>query len=286
MGERAVKAPIDDAFRPGFEVSITDEGDFDDLKIDIEERLKELDVIRNLKKAFYQKRALGGSAIMLGVKDYKTLARPLDRKTAKGIEFIKVLEPQMLTPNTTYSNPLDPKFGEPETWLVTPIATTAGTPTPPKSGDAPYRSSYVVHESRLLILNQDKLSVYSNQNLDSSYWGQSILIKLYEVLRDFNISWAAAGIIVTDFSQGVFGIKDLMQLVANNKEALLDRLRAMDYGRSMARSILIDEGNESFERKSTNVSGLPDLLMQISRRLATAIDIPLTVLMRRWREDR
>src|SRR5688572_31733766 len=49
------------------------------------------------------------------------------------------------------------------------------------------------------------------------------LIKLYDILRDFNISWAAAGLIVTDFSQGVFKIQNLMQLVMRNKERSEER---------------------------------------------------------------
>lgn len=281
LGERAVKAPINDAFRPGFEISITDEGEYDDLKADIEVRLRELDVVAVVKKALYQKRALGGSAILLGCKDYKSLATPLDRKAARGIDFLSVLEPLQLQPHTFYIDPTKPKYGQPMLWQInSTLASAAGSPTAVKTGNTEKQTrEYLIHESRLIILNADKISGYTtNYNEAGQFWGLSVLVKLYEILRDFNISWHSAGLIVSDFAQGVFAIDNLMGLVARDKEGLFARLTALDMGRSVSRSILIDKEHETFERKSTNVSGLPDMLAQISWRCATAIGIPLSVL--------
>jgi len=55
-------------------------------------------------------------------------------------------------------------------------------------------------------------------------------------------------------------------------------MMAMDMGRSVARAVLIDS-EEEFERKSTNVAGLPDLLNWLASRVASALDMPLTRLM-------
>lgn len=286
LGERAVKAPIDDAFRPGFEISIEDEGEFNDLKNDILKRMRELGVVKVVKKALYQKRALGGSAILLGTNDYKTLSTPLDRKNAKGIEYLTVLEPMMLQPYLMYENPAEPKYGEVKVWQLMP-QTTYGSGMVSAPGQAPkvgatekQAQSQYIHESRLIILNAERLSAYSvNHSPAGQYWGLSILVKLYDVLRDFNISWAAAGLLVTDFSQGVFSMQNLMQLIMRDENKLIARMRALDLGRSVAKAIVIDKEGEAFQRQTTNVAGLPDLLVQLSRRLAAAIDIPLSVLM-------
>lgn len=280
LGERAVKAPIDDSFRQGFEISIADEGEYEELKTDIEKRLRDLKAVQIIRQALYQKRALGGSAIMLGVKDYRPLDQPINPRTLRGIEFLTVLEPMMLTPYKWYDDPTAARYGEVELWTINQHSFGGGSQARKVAATKQQSKSQVVHESRLIILNNDKLSVYTtNVNPAGDYWGQSILVKLYEILRDFNISWAAAGLLVTDFSQGVFGIAGLMDMISRDPEGMLARMRALDTGKSVARSIMIDKDHESFERKSTNVTGLPDLLHQLSRRLAAAIDIPLSVLM-------
>ncbi len=99
-----------------------------------------------------------------------------------------------------------------------------------------------------------------------------------EILRDFNVAWQSAGIIVTDFSQSVYQIENLMQLVAKSPERLRARMQAVEMGRSTARAILIDT-KEKFDRQSTSVTGLEGLLHQLSLRLAAAIDMPLSLLM-------
>jgi hypothetical protein len=104
------------------------------------------------------------------------------------------------------------------------------------------------------------------------------MVRLVEVLRDFNIAWQSAGIIVTDFSQAVYSIENLMQLVSKAPSKLRDRMQALELGRSTARSIIIDT-KEKFDRQSTSVTGLSDLLHQLSLRLAAAVDMPLSLLM-------
>jgi hypothetical protein len=69
-----------------------------------------------------------------------------------------------------------------------------------------------------------------------------------------------------------------MQLVAKSPEKLRARMQALELARSTARAVLIDT-KEKFDRQTTNISGLPDLLEKLSLRLAAAIDMPLSLLM-------
>lgn len=282
LGRRAAEQPIDDAFRQGYEISISDEGDFEDLKEDIENRLRELGVDKVVRKALIQKRVLGGSAILIGVRDNKTMDRPLDRNTVSNIEFLTNLEPMDLTPYQYYEDPLEPKYGEVKLWELRTTAKfgVVWGPTATKVATTEKQNKSVyIHESRLIIFNQDKVSKYTtNYNPVGHYWGLSIYTLFYDVLRDFNVSFSAAGLLVTDFSQAVFGIENLMGLVARDPEGLRARMQALEMGRSVARAILVDT-KETFERKSTNISGLPDLIEQISRRLMAALQIPLSVIM-------
>jgi len=280
LGKRAARGPVEDAFRQGYEISIADEGQFEDLKEEIENRLRELEVDKVIKKAMAQKRALGGAAILIGVRDNKTMDRPLDRSKVSNIEFLTNLEPMDLTPHTFYENELEPKFGEVKLWQLQRYTNgflqghsvkTAAT--------KPQAKDVLIHESRLVIFNDGSISKYSQTHNDcGAYWGLSIYTQIYEILRDFNIAWSAAGLIVTDFSQAVFSIEGLNHLVMREEDKLNAKMRAMNLGRSVARAILIDN-NEKFERQSVNVAGLPDLLNQLSRRFAATIDTPLSVLM-------
>jgi phage-related protein (TIGR01555 family) len=99
------------------------------------------------------------------------------------------------------------------------------------------------------------------------------------VLRDFHVSWSAAAQLLNDFSQAVFKIKGLADLIAQNDSAgLLTRMRAVDMSRSVARAIVIDADGEEFERKQTPINGLPELLELFLTRLAAAADMPRTLL--------
>lgn len=280
LGKRAASGPVEDAFREGYEITIADEGQFADLKIDIEDRLRDLGVDKVIKKALSQKRALGGSAILIGVRDNKTMDRPLDRKKATDIEFLTNLEPMDLTPHAYYENPIEPKFGQVRLWQLNSFGTLPGPRAIKSAATTAQSKSILIHESRLIVFNQEKISKYSTtQNPAGEFWGLSIYTLIYDILRDFNISWSAAGLLITDFSQAVFKIENLMQLVIRDEDKLRKRMQAMEMGRSVARAILIDK-NEEFERKSTNVTGLPELLNQLSKRFAAAIDTPLSVLMK------
>lgn len=281
LGRRAAEDPIMDAFRQGYEISMP-EGDYDDLKADIEDEMRRLQVDQVVKKALIQKRVLGGSIILLGVRDNKTMDRPLDRSKITKIDFLSNLEPMDLVPYKYYEDPLAEKFGDVELWELRTSARmgiTRGPLAVKTSSTAKQSKSIYIHESRLVIFNQDMISKYTTStNPISYYWGLSIYTLMYEILRDFNISWSAAGLLVTDFSQAVFSIDNLMSLVARDPDGLRARMQAMNMGRSVANVVLTDT-KENFERKSTNVSGLPDLLEQLSRRLMAAIKIPLSVIM-------
>lgn len=281
LGRRAAGGPVDDLFRPGYEISITDEGDFADLKEDIENRLRELEVDRVVRKALTQKRALGGAAILIGVRDNKPMDQPLDRSAAANIEFLTNLEPMDLNPYKYYDNPIAPKFGEVEIWelraSMLPIA--INNQVVKVAATEVQNRKNLIHESRLIVFNQDKVSRYTTTfNPAGQYWGLSIYVQIYEILRDFNIAWSAAGLLVTDFSQAVFSIDNLMHLVMRDEEGLIKRMQAMNMGRSVARAILVDT-KEKFTRESINLAGLPDLMTQLSKRFGASIDTPLSVLM-------
>jgi hypothetical protein len=86
-------------------------------------------------------------------------------------------------------------------------------------------------------------------------------------------------VLLQDFAQAVFRIKDLAELVATDRDdVVIKRAQLMDMMRSTVNGILLDT-EEEFERKTTSLAGFHELLQQLSLRLAAAADMPVTLLM-------
>lgn len=281
LAKRAIEAPIEDCFRQGFEMVIADEGKFDDLKEQIEEQLEALQFTHLLKRAKCIERALGGAAILIGANDHRPLDQPLDVENIASIDWLTVLEPIEIHPVDWYSDPAASKYGEVEYYQLTAFSTYGSTANVGSWNERlPPPTTLRIHESRLLVFGGIKVSRYQiHNNVAGSLWGDSKLTSLIEVLRDFNVAWHAAGLLAVDFGQPVISVDNLMLLVAKNPADFQARMRALDHGRSSARAIMIDAKKEKFERQSTTLTGLPELLNGLSARLAAAVDMPLTLLM-------
>lgn len=278
LAARAVEGPPGDAFRQGYEIVIGDESKYDKLKEDLEDKLVDLDVDSIIERAFAMERALGGAAVLIGADDGLDLKNPLKLDRVNGIDWLTLLEPLEISPARYYEDPRNAKYGEPEYYQLNTYQ-MPGTGLSPTEGRAAPPNQMLIHESRLIIFRGIRVSRYQIAARDvHEYWGDSILVRLAEILRDFNIAWHSAGIIVTDFSQAVYSIEGLMQMVSKSPQKVADRMRAIEMARSTARAVIIDT-KEKFDRQSTSVSGLPDLLHQLSLRLAAAIDMPLSLLM-------
>lgn len=287
LAKRAVEDPPGEAFRPGYEIVIADEGKHGDLKEKIETRMRDLRVDQALERAWQVERALGGAAVLLGVRDGMSLAEELDPAKVTSLDYLQVLEPLQLQPATFYTDEKSAKYGEPLLYRVMPTPTvtesTGSRPGGSTTGELSNRgvpsNQMYIHESRLIVLGGIRVSMYQRPHAAAGgWWGDSILAALHDIIRDFEVAAQSAGLMVVDFSQAVMKMKGLIQTVARGGNELEARMRALDMGRSVARAVLID-ADEKFERKSTNVSGLAELLNWLASRVASALDMPLTRLM-------
>ena len=251
----------------------TDEGADKDIQESISARWDELGLIPALWDALCYERAYGGGAILLGAQDGSTdLAKPLNEERVRSLDWITALEPRELQPLYYYSDPRAPKFGQVAVYQLNPLM--PGTPAP---GEKIGQPNVAVHESRLIIFPGTRVS---RLQLGPDGWGDSIFSRVYRVLRDFGTGWGSAAILLNDFSQAVFKMAGLAEMIALDKDAdVMARMRAVELSRSTARAVLIDKDGEEFERKQTPVSGLPELLDRFAQRLAAAADMPLTLLM-------
>jgi hypothetical protein len=71
----------------------------------------------------------------------------------------------------------------------------------------------LIHESRMIVFPGIRVSRYQ-QSTARGGWGESVLSRVYRVLRDFNTAWSSAGVLVTDFAQSVIKIAGLWEALA------------------------------------------------------------------------
>lgn len=243
-----------------------------DLQEEVENRWEELGLLETLHEALCYEQAYGGAAILVGANDGTTdLEKPLVVKGVRSVDFLTALEPREINPVAWYGNPRAPKFGKPAIYQLTPSV-------PGMTVDKQIHATTIrIHESRLIVFPGIRVTRRNLSNLGG--WGDSILTRIYRVLRDFNLSWGAAGILVADFAQAVYKMKGLNELLQEDtKDLFKQRMLGMELSRSVARAVMID-GEDEFERKQTPVSGLPDLLDRFATALAAAADLPLPLLM-------
>lgn len=242
-----------------------------DLKMEIEHQWEELGLMDAIHEALCFERAYGGSAILVGAQDGATdLREPLAVANVTSVDYLTALEPREISPVAWYGDPKAKKFGKPAIYQLTPSL-------PGSTADGKiYASTTQIHESRLIIFGGVRVTRRQLSILGG--WGDSILTRVYRVLRDYNLTWGAAGVLVCDFAQAVYKMKGLNDLLReDSKDLFKNRMVGMEMARSVARATMIDSEDE-FERKQTPVAGLPDLLDRFTQRLCMAAKLPMPLL--------
>lgn len=280
IAKRAIESVPNECFREGYEVNFPD--DSAGTQEYVERELKRLGVDEAIRITHCRERAFGGGGILLGANDGQTYDQPLDVDRVTSLDFATPFEPLVMRPIYYYNRASSPKYGEPSHYQISPMTMGASYENSAWTGAVAGLSNIdqvnVVHESRIIAFGGLRVSAYQSMS-DMAGWGHSMLSRVVAILRDFQIACASVGILVSDFSQAVFKMEGLGNLlVKNDASTLRNRLAAIELARSTARAVLIDT-KEDFQRQTTNIAGLADLLAWLSSRLAAAVEMPLTLLM-------
>lgn len=266
IAARVIETIPREMFRQGFDVQIDDDKELGEEFGGVLEELSASDALRRAKEF---ERAYGGAAIFPVINDGTAdLSLPLNEDRISSVGHLQVLEPRELTPQTYYTDPMNPKFGRPEMFLLTPLSGYVGSAT------------VLIHETRLIVFPGIRVSRDMTIGTMAG-WGDSVLSRLVEVLRDFETAYSSSAVLIADFAQAVWKMKDLAEIFAFDRdEKFFKRMQAMELSRSVTRAVIIDS-EEEFKRESTSLTGLPDLLDRLQNRLAVAADMPQTKLFGR-----
>lgn len=280
LARRAIESYPDEMLRAGYDVSVQDD-DADwarEVGEGAEEEAKRLGVDEAMRQALCYENAYGGGAIFPVLNDQtEELVNPLDETKIIEVKRLVTFEAQELQARSFYQDPTEEKFGRPETYTLRPITTQGGV--------GASAAGIVIHESRLIVF--PGLRVSRAQVSQHYGWGDSVLTAIKGVLRDFNMGFGGASALLQDFAQAVYalqGIKDAVSAGEEGAKAVLARIALMDAARSTINGIILDAGDvgrppETFDRKPTPVSGVPEILDRLIARLAAAMDLPVTELM-------
>lgn len=255
--------------REGFEVYADG---FDGMAATIEEYFERFELDTKIEKGLKWARLYGGAGLIVGANDGQKFDMPLRFDKIKSIDFFSVLDRYRLKPTTESDidyNPTSPNFEKPEFYYIQGNATNNNIGTK-KSGTK-------IHHSR--VIRFEGVPVQNSQIALVGWWGDSILSRLYNTIRDYQAAFSSAGTIITDFTQLIFKLKNLSEMIANGDSKLVQERLALLSGLSSIINAVVCEEGEEIERKSTSIAGLPELLDRMSNRLVAATDAPHTLVL-------
>jgi phage-related protein (TIGR01555 family) len=275
IAARIVEKLPDDALRAGFCITLpADEDSSATLGADLTSALQALGADTALHQAWCWARLYGLGAVLLGVDDGLDTREPLDLGRVVRLSHLTVLRRTQLQPETYYNEPLAPRFGEVESYRLMRLAIPRGAAVTVRSYE---KLDAIVHESRLLQFRGVLTSRWGAAS--EQFFDDSVLQRAYDAMQASSSAWMSVGHLLTDASQGVFRVKNLLQLLAaNGEEKLRKRVQIMDLVRSVCRALLIDADAESFERVATSFTGMPEMLDRYMLRVSAAAEMPATVL--------
>jgi hypothetical protein len=224
----------------------------------IEKELRRLNVREKVNEAIRLGRLHGGALLIVGAFDGQETDMPLNK--VRSVEFFDAVDRWQTFPQRYYTDENSMNYGMPETYLINRIQ-VRGTTTA------------IVHESRVIRFDGHYLPpIERMRNLG---WHASVLENLKSELKSFGTSNQAASSIIQDFITKKVQIKNLRELLLNDKgEAqLMARLATLAYGMSI-HNIAIFGDDEQFEKMGTPLTGLDKILTHFIDIVSAAAEIP------------
>lgn len=204
----------------------------------------------------------GAGGLLLGVEDGAATAPIVIEHVKPGhVKYLLPLDRADIHGAEIDTRPESPTYGEPSMYSVG-------------------NTSRKVHKSRLVIFPGARTSPRTRR-AQGGGWDLSVLQRPYEILRDTDTVWRSVMAMMQDSSQAVFKIRGLMEMIAGGRsEVLLQRMEVVNAARSINRAVLIDaEGEDYSHVGAANLTGIDPLIVRVLQRLASAADMPMSILL-------
>lgn len=278
---RIVDLPCDEATRRGFNITVSED---ENGGVEIEEEFRRLCVEQKFNLADKWARLYGGAAIIIGLDDGLDLSDPIDHEALKNgqvvgdsLDFLHVVDRYALSPMDIDADPLSPGFGQPANYTLHFRDMGAISAVNPDGEPKRLTSGSRIHASRLVRFYGSQLP--PTLRSDQDWWGDSVLQRTFESLTNLGMMERAIGNIAQTFTQAIFKMQGLRQLVKqkDGADTLLERFAAMNLSQSVLSMMVIDAEMEEYEKRTTNVTGLEHLYDRIAQSFAASADTPMTL---------
>lgn len=271
LAARIVEFEPQEMFRKGYKLVLPDpkdeyQNENSEKAHALEQYAAKLHMNEFMLKAMIFGRLYGGCVVLIGVDDGLDPSLPVNEKNIRSINYLSVIDRRFMYANTYYGEALKPNYGEVATYSIT---SAFGQEAP-----------LIVHESRVIRFDGSPVDIIKRRSLAG--WTLSVLQRPYNVLRQFEATYQAAGNLMVDAAQGVYKIKGLIDMISSgNVQAVQDRMAVVDMMRSSSRALLLDTDDEDFTRIATPFNGIPEMISLFMQRMASAGNIPLNLLFGR-----
>lgn len=230
-------------------------------------KLEELNCNQSMTDLIKWARLYGGSVCIMGIADGLPLDQPVDENTIRDVQWLRVFDRyQAYSRDGTFESDLNsPNYGYPNVYTINDNRTGA---------------VFFVHYSRILRMDWNMLPPRW-QNFNQG-WGDPLIQTIYEELRNYSAAFSHTASMMEDFVNGVLKIPNLAVIMASQcgDQNVLKRLNILNLSKSTMNTMLID-GDEDYQKLSTNVSGVADLIDRFMLSLSAVSRIPVSLLFGR-----
>lgn len=271
FGKKIVDVYANTMTREWFKIS----GDPDDLLLNYTDIIK---TKQAFNEAIKWSRLYGASIIVMLIDDGGNLEDPVNTKSIRSVEGLRVIDRSQLsvaTQDDLYTDPADKKYGTIEIYTISPPQNTKVR----KGVNVLAATQYTVHESR--VLRFDGEIAPPRLMIENGYFGFSVLIPVYNYLRNLAQCYEISSEILHDYVISVISMKNLSNILSrpDGEEKVKMRVEIMNYCKSVINGVVIDADGEQYAKITTSLSGLPDLIDRFGLALAAVAGIPYMVLM-------
>lgn len=260
LTRRIIDLFANEMIRQGFEI----EGDQEGKCL---AKLEELKASMYLTDLIKWSRLYGGALCIMGIADGLPLEMPVDENSIRDIEWLRVFDRyQAYSRDGTFESDLNsPNYGFPDVYTVNDNRTGA---------------VFFVHHSRVLRMDWSLLPPRW-QNFNGG-WGDPLMQSIYEEMRNYSTVFSSAATMMQDFVNAILSIPNLSLNMATEcgDQQLMKRLNIFNLAKSMTNLGIID-AEEKYEKVTTNVSGVSEILDRFMVSLSAVCGIPVTLLFGR-----
>jgi len=255
VARRAIDIHAKDATREW--VTLTHDSDLKKAQ-NVTDDMVRLNVQAKFKEAIILARLYGGCAMIIGAFDGQEVDQPLG--TIDRVEWIENVDRFHAYPSTWYQNPLDPRFGTPETYTIQRLSVVGSF-------------TAQVHESRIIRFEGNYLP--PRLRIRNFGWSAPVFQSIREALRQFGVSTQSGASVLQDFITLKVQINNLTELLTTEtgEEELVNRLAVMASERSNHNLAVYGE-DEAIEKMGTPITGLTDLIDLYLDVMSAAAEVP------------